>query len=89
MEHFIKITEDKYIPNILVDICCNQDVNGEHRLLEKIIETSAENSIIFDVGARNTKFPNFSNNHQFHLFDPKFIYDEDVNYKKKNVFINE
>jgi len=89
MEHFIKITEDKYIPKILIDICCNQDVNGEHRLLEKIIETSAGNSIIFDVGARNSKFPNFSNTHQFHLFDPKFIYEEGVNYKKENVFINE
>lgn len=88
MNKFIKIDENKYVPKIMVDICCNQDVNGEHRLLEKIIEKSSKNSIIFDVGARNSKFPNFSNTHQFHLFDPNFIYEEGVDYEKENVFIN-
>lgn len=85
----LKIEENKFIPRILVDICCNQDVNGEHKLLEQILKEADSNSVIFDVGARNSKFPDYSNTHQFHLFDPKFIYEEGVNYDKPNVFINE
>jgi len=85
----IQITEDKFIPKLLVDICCNQDVNGEHRLLEQIIKESETESVIFDVGARNSKFPEYSNTHQFHLFDPTFIYEDGVNYDKPNVLINE
>ena len=87
MKDFLEVKEGVYLPELLVDISCNQDVNGEHRLLETIIKNSPPKSHIFDVGARNSKFPTFSNTHTFHLFDPQFIYEPGVNYDK--AIINE
>ena len=83
-----KVRENCYVPEIFFDVCCNQDVNGEHSVLKKIISQSPDKSAaIFDIGARNSKFPTFSDTHSFHLFDPKFIYEPGVDYSKS--IINE
>jgi len=79
---FLKVQEDLYIFQFFIDNCCIPEINGENKLLEKILEKSDSNSVIFDVGARNSVFPNFSKTHDFHLFDPKFIYEPGVDYSK-------
>lgn len=70
----------------MIDISCNQDVNGEHKLLTEILKRH-DNGVVFDIGAKNSKFPSFSNTHKFHLFDPNFIYEPGVDYE--GCFINE
>jgi hypothetical protein len=81
-----KVKEHCYVPEIFFDVCCNQDVNGEHAVLKKIISQSSDkSSVIFDIGARNSKFPTFSDTHSFHLFDPKFIYEPGVDYKNSRI----
>ena len=75
-----KIRENCYIPEILLNVCCNQDVNGEHQLLKTIISNSKPSSVIFDIGATKSKFPSFSNTHEFHLFDPSFEYEPTIDY---------
>jgi len=79
---FLKVQEDLYVFQFCIDSCCSPEVNGENRLLAKILEKSKSNSVIFDVGARNSVFPNFSNTHEFHLFDPKFVHEPGVDYSK-------
>ena len=76
-----KISDNLYTPRIFIDICCNPHANGEHKLLEAIFEKDP-NGVAFDIGARNSEFPNFTKNHSLHLFDPKFIYEPGVDYSK-------
>lgn len=84
----IKCENNSYIHRFYIDISCNQDVNGEHRLLKKIIDSCTEPVHIFDVGARNSKYPNYTDTHKLHLFDPDFKYEPGVNYEKTNVVLN-
>lgn len=84
----IKCENNSYISRFFIDISCNQDANGEHRLLEKIIDSCTEPVHIFDVGARNSKYPNYTDTHKLHLFDPDFKYEPGVNYEKTNVVLN-
>jgi hypothetical protein len=76
-----KINDNLYTPRIFIDVCCNPHANGEHKLLESVFEKDP-NGVVFDIGARNSEFPNFSKNHSLHLFDPKFIYEPGVDYSK-------
>lgn len=85
-DYCFKIKENLYTPRIFIDVCCNPHANGEHNVLKAIFEKDPD-GVVLDIGARNSEFPNFANNHSLHLFDPKFIYEPGVDYSK--CFINE
>jgi hypothetical protein len=80
-----KIRENCYIPEFLLNVCCDQDCNGEHQLLKTILDKSEPTSVIFDIGATKSKFPSFSTTHEFHLFDPSFEHEPTVDYSRCKV----
>ena len=85
----VECENGSYVPRFSIDACCNPDCNGEHRLLDKIIKSvdSKKTVHIFDVGARNSKYPNYTDKHKLHLFDPEFKHEPGVDYTKDNVVI--
>ncbi len=87
MNKSIKIEDGLYVPNILLDVSCNPTYNGEISLLKAIIEKNPE-AIVFDVGATQSTFPLYSNTCQFHMFDPEFEPNKEVNYTDNCVINN-
>ncbi len=83
----MKTENNNYVPDILVDISCNQNINGEISLLKSILNRE-DTSVIFDVGATRSTFPLYSNTCQFHMFDPDFEFEKNVNYYTENCVVN-
>lgn len=85
--NFIQCENGAFVNEIMVTISCASATNGEHRLLSKIIERVENDKTvhIFDVGARDSEFPNFTKKHQLHLFDPKMVCNPEVDYLADNV----
>jgi FkbM family methyltransferase len=74
--------------NNLITNNSDEETNGENLIIKNIIK---DNSIIFDVGARDTTIPFLNQNSEYHLFEPiSYNFDKlNETFKNfKNVKIN-